>query len=512
MPLTQESIRWAIDFVARHGEGDIFPKVLEIKAIQDFCDKFVELLANSQLASIDPGAHRRFIVPKDETSYRHATQLDPQDSIILSAIIYEYGQRIEDRRLPATQVFSYRFHPSDQEGLYATHGAWNEFWTVARAKGRESTIVLCCDIADFYNQIYHHTVENQLIASGFPNQAIKWIIRMLESTTAGVSRGIPIGPHGIHLIAEGSLIPIDNSLLSYGIDFLRYADDIVVFCNDTGEAKDALATIVQVLDKQQRLTLQQSKTSFMEPNAFVLKCDAMIADRSISGMAKNVLKMIRKYSGGDPYRTVSYQEIALEDWDALTEEDLRAIVLDYTDRDPVDYMSLSWFYRRLSQIGHPGAIDVSLDEAAQLGPILATICSYLASVTTIEPERWDQIGRKLLELLDSDDVKRHEFFRLSILSLFSKNAYIDHFSDLAVRFQHSDSSVRREILLAAKIHRAIDWVREQKEAFQAMDPWQRNAFLFCISDFPRDEKRYFIRRYSFNRPFENTLAKWAKAQ
>ena len=69
-------------------------------------------------------------------------------------------------------------------------------------------------------------------ASGLPNQTIKRIVKLLESTTAGVSRGVPVGPHGIHLIAESTLIPIDNNLVQVGIDFIRYADDMIVFAED----------------------------------------------------------------------------------------------------------------------------------------------------------------------------------------------------------------------------------------------------------------------------------------
>lgn len=76
-----------------------------------------------------------------------------------------------------------------------------------------------------------------MIESGLPNQAIKWIISLLESTTAGVSRGVPIGPHAIHLIAESSMIPIDNSLCSIGLNFMRFADDILIFCDSHDSAK-----------------------------------------------------------------------------------------------------------------------------------------------------------------------------------------------------------------------------------------------------------------------------------
>jgi retron-type reverse transcriptase len=190
MTLNAVSLDWASDFVAQHSDGDLFPKVLEVSAIHALKADFIALIAGKDLSSFPPGPHRRFIVPKDDISYRQATQLDPQDSIILSAIVHQFGAGIESRRLPRSQVFSYRFSPSAKHGLYSAITAWNDFWTAAYKKCTEKSVVLYCDISDFYNQIYHHVVENQLIDSGFPNQAIKWVINLLGSTTAGVSRGV----------------------------------------------------------------------------------------------------------------------------------------------------------------------------------------------------------------------------------------------------------------------------------------------------------------------------------
>jgi retron-type reverse transcriptase len=511
MTLNATSLDWAIDFVINHSDGDLFPKVLEIEAIQAFRSDFVKLIEGKDLSGFAVGAHRRFIVPKDDISYRQATQLHPQDSILLSAVIHQYGQGIERRRLPADRVFSYRFAPSSQHGLYGNRTTWNDFWTAAHARSFTCSTVLYCDIADFYNQIYHHTVENQLIASGFPNQTRRWVIKLLESTTAGVSRGVPIGPHGAHLIAEATLIPIDNSMMSIGLTFLRYADDILVFCDSEKAARQALANIASILDKQQRLTLQRHKTRFFKPDQFQRLCNQMIEDRPISQDEDKLLKLIRQYSSDNPYKTVSYDEISPEDWKKITNEIIRGIIREYIDKPEVDYIRLRWFYRRLSQIGHPSAIDVSLEELEKLGPCFANICLYLASVQAIDADRWKEIGSRLLSLLESDEVRSNEFFRLSILSLFSRNAYINHFSVLASRFQASDPYARREIFLAAKKNNAVDWLREHKESFESMDPWQRMAFIFCCSDLPADEKKYFVNRWTFDRPFDSVLAKWAKS-
>lgn len=151
-----------------------------------------------------------------------------------------------------------------------------------------------------------------------------------------------------------------------------------------------------------------------------------------------------------------------------------------------------------------------LRRLVNLGPCFANICAYLASVQAVEKERWIQIGERLLDLLESDEVKGNEYFRLSNLSFFTKNEYINHFSTLARRYTSSEPFVRREILLAAKQNFASDWLREYKESYLMMDPWQQIAYIYGSSGFPKDEKKYFLNRFNFSRPFEQVLAKWAK--
>ncbi|MHB8814290.1 MAG: RNA-directed DNA polymerase [Steroidobacteraceae bacterium] len=510
MTLKKSSIEWAIDFVSEHSDGDLFPKLPEMTAIVSRKSEFSNACAGQPLATLLPGVCRRFIVPKDEVSYRQATQLDPQDSIVLSATVFEFGAGIEQRRLPNDQVFSYRFNPSHPEGLYGGHSAWNDFWTKAASKASSSGSVLHCDIADFYNQIYHHAVENQLGKSGLPNEAIKWIIKLLESTTAGVSRGVPVGPHAIHLIAEATLVPIDNSLVQAGIDFIRYADDIIVFCDDTRTAQRTLARIAAILDRQQRLMLQRHKTKIYRPEEFCPLCALMIQDRPINKEEADLLKIVRKYSGGNPYRTITYNQIEPADWNLISKNVVSKVIREYLSQSAVDYIRLRWFYRRLSQIGHPGALEVTLQNIHLLGPCFANICFYLASIQTLEGSGWPEIGSQLLKLLESEDVRDSEYFRLSMLSLFGRNAQLNHFARIRQMYQMGDPFVRREVILAAAASGAYDWVRELKESFGYMDPWQKYAFVYAASGLPADEKQYFLARQSFVRPFDVELAKWSR--
>lgn len=145
------------------------------------------------------------------------------------------------------------------------------------------------------------------------------------------------------------------------------------------------------------------------------------------------------------------------------------------------------------------------------GHCLANICTYISSIQSITPEQWVGVGEKLIRLLAVEEIENNEFFRLSILSLFTRNKHMNHFSVLASRFQASDPYARREILLAARVNEAFDWLREHKELYGQMDPWQQMAFIYCTSGFPKDERKYFLSRWSYEGPCDETLAKWSKS-
>ncbi|MEG1631477.1 MAG: RNA-directed DNA polymerase [Anaerovoracaceae bacterium] len=510
--IEKDSILWAIKYIQKHSDGDLFPRVLEMDALKEKSDVLANKLSTIDLTQLLAGAHRRFIVPKDELSYRQATQLDLQDSILLSAIIYQYGGKIENRRMPPNIVFSYRFAPDLEHGLYADQDMWNKFWRTAYQKSLPSKTVLYCDIADFYNQLYHHTIENQLIASEFPNQEVKWIIRLLESTTAGVSRGVPVGPHPVHLLAEASMIPIDNSFFTQGIDFIRYVDDIIVFCDNEQDAKLKLSQIALILDRQQRLILQRHKTAIYNTDEFKSVCTDMIEDRPINEKEGDILKLINKYSSGDPYRIVFYGDISDEDWSSITNTVVTNIIEEYLKQPIIEFNRLRWFYRRLTQIGHPGGVDVTLANINKLTPCFASVCMYLGSIQKINPHKWVQIGSQLLELLEMDLVKSNEYFRLLLISLFTKNQYINHFAILVQKYSQSDAFVKREIILAAKQNSAFDWLREQKENYMNMGPWQQMSYVFSISGLPIEERKYLLSRFSYPNSVMEILAKWAKEQ
>ncbi|MCA9026715.1 MAG: RNA-directed DNA polymerase [Planctomycetaceae bacterium] len=513
MKLDPAAIEWAIKSLDKHGDTDLFPKPVELKALAADLATSVKEVGNLDISQHQPGAPRRFIVPKDDLSYRAATQLDPLDSVILTAMMKQFGAGIEARRISAADkmVFSYRFGPTADFEMYKSRGAWNDFWQHCLKLCQQHKYVLYVDIADFYNQIYHHTIENQLIESGLPNQASKWILRVLENVSAKVSRGVPVGPFPAHLLAEATLIPVDNSLTSRGITFARFVDDIVIFTNDEMTARTCHYQVAEILDKQQRLHLQKGKTQIVPAAEYAAHCGKMIEDRPINELEKQLLAIIQKYAKGDPYKTISITAVSKEDYKSISPEAVEKILGDYLASALPDYVRLRWFLRRLAQVGHPAGIEFCIKNFDRLVPAVSDVCHYFASVGAGGAKiDWLRIGDGLISLLDNALIQSNNYFQISILSLFSRERQLDHTARLLERFHSSSHYLRRKIILAAEAAGMADWLRELKEEVKSMDPWTRRAYLYSAHLLPSEERKFFLKFVESDSLLDKVIVGWAK--
>jgi len=512
MKLDKEFLSWAVKHLINLSDTDLFSRPLEIDAISELGDEALKILEDIDLSNYDPGPSRRFIVPKDDLSYRIATQLDPLDSILLAAIIYQYGKNIEDRRRPMDEksVFSYRFNPDDHGNFYKQDYSWNMFWKQCHENSKDYPYAVILDVSDFYNQIYHHTIENQLGESGFPNQIIKWIMRLIESTTAKVSRGIPVGPHSTHIIAEASFIPIDNSISARGYKFCRYVDDIIIFASSKNEARTIILELANILDKQQRLTLQKQKTKILISREFREYCKKMIEDRPINDLEKSLLNIIRKYSHGNPYAIVYLSKISEADLMQFNKQAIEKIFDDYLKEKEPDFIRLRWFIRRLSQVGHPSAVDYCIKHLDLMIPALSDICHYFVSVSNQQKINWVSIGEELLKLIEHEIIQSNEYFQMSIYSLFNRRTELNHIDKLIKKYNILSPGLRREIILSCYKSGYADWIRELKEQYYTMDSWSKRSFLISTRILPSEERRFFLKSISQKDILDELLIKWAK--
>jgi len=511
--LAPSSIDWALEHVVLEGDGDLFPKPFEIDVLKS---EWATL--KPKLETIDIENHQwspavSALVPKDEVSFRRACQLEPVDSLLYAALIYEIGAKIESRRRPTSEnrVFSYRFAPSVTGTLYGVGNAWRDFWTTSRVRAIPSKHVAVIDISDFYNQIYHHTLENQLDESGVDSSLKCALMSLVKGVSINVSRGIPIGPHASHILAEMSLIPLDDLLVVQGYEFCRYVDDIHIFCDSHKSAQVAIFSIVDFLDKSQKLSTNKQKSAIFTQAKFDDRAANMLVDSPINAEEEKILKIIQNHAG--PYTQITLAALTPGDLKTLQDTDIAAILGAYLSAEEPNYIRLRWLLRRLSQTGIPSAVEFVVEHFESLLPAVGDAAAYLNSSKAEYAGDWSAQGSTLLALLDNDIVKASEYLQTVVLSLFSRISPMNHISKLVQGFPNYNSAGKRQILLAAKENPTCSsWLTTLKGSLGNMDPWQRRALLYASTQIPKDERKHWLNSLKGTlSPLETAIAKIAKA-
>jgi Reverse transcriptase (RNA-dependent DNA polymerase) len=93
------------------------------------------------------------------------------------------------------------------------------------------------DVKAHYPSTQDEAIERVLCVAGNPSASIDQVmffLRLLRDTP-GVPAGLPIGPEASALLGTLVLRPLDLLLRRRGLPFVRYVDDIFIFCGSEGE-------------------------------------------------------------------------------------------------------------------------------------------------------------------------------------------------------------------------------------------------------------------------------------
>ena len=344
------SLDWSLAHHAQFGDTDLFPRLFEFDVIADHWKKVRTHLRKLDLQSHAWSPPRRVLVPKDPLIFRSGSQFDPIDSLLFAALIRECGELIERRRISVahSKVFSSRFNPDESGQLYSTGDHWGEFWKKSLHESSRPTCthVVICDIADFYQQIGHAGIQTQLELANVPVWCSAAIAALLRVSAGDVGRGLPVGPHASHLLAELSLIPLDNMLTDSYPNFCRFVDDIHVFCKSEAEAELALYDLANVLDGTLHLWTSGRKTRLIEADEF--REMAKANDRGdLSDEEERILRIVQQATGS-PYTFASFDKLDEDDKKAFDRSIISDVLGDYLEAPEPDYAKLRWFLRRLA--------------------------------------------------------------------------------------------------------------------------------------------------------------------
>lgn len=239
--LAEYQYQWAIRHLSRFGDTDILPVPVEYSVVAKDCGPVSADLANRNLLEHYFRVPRRLAVPKGGIGFRIASQLHPEDTIFITALSYHVSQFVENARPPKSEHIScsFRLDLGDNGQFFEEGFGYRNFnkKTEHYISHSDVNIVLSVDIADFYSNLSHHRIANNLEAVGVSLDAVQTIESMLNQLASNHhSRGIPIGSSGAIVISEAAVLDIDEFLLKRGVKFCRYVDDFRFFFSERREA------------------------------------------------------------------------------------------------------------------------------------------------------------------------------------------------------------------------------------------------------------------------------------
>lgn len=273
--LTDDSLEFAKDHITRFYDTDFYPKPYEFDAIW-FCwnDIKKELLSkNIEKMSLLPP--RAFPWKKPRNGYRIVHQLEPIDTIIYTALAFQVSAKIEAARVPEEfgVACAYRINLADGSFFSAGSG-YDQFRDFSKDIASRKEFVLLTDIADFYNQIYLHRLNN---AIEHASPKLKSIADDIESFLTRLndkaSQGIPVGPAASIVMAEATLTDVDQYIIDLKVEHTRYVDDFRIFSNDKSELETVLQNLTLYLYKNHRLSLSTEKTMILSSKEFIEKLE-----------------------------------------------------------------------------------------------------------------------------------------------------------------------------------------------------------------------------------------------
>lgn len=160
-------------------------------------------------------------------------------------------------------------------------------------------VVIDLDIRKFFDTVDHKCLF-QLLGRSVTDETLLTLIRnyvearikygkgKIGVKKIGISQGAAISP----LLANIYLNELDQYLERKNIDFVRYADDMAVFCHTRDEAQDILDGIKEFIQQKLKLSLNEEKTQICRPcemnflgYAFVMRPDKTYA-LGVSSKAK----------------------------------------------------------------------------------------------------------------------------------------------------------------------------------------------------------------------------------
>jgi hypothetical protein len=481
-----DEILWACRNVERMRDTDVLPRPHEFGLLSTTPVPILAALGSIDLATHVARTPRTFVAPKMSGGFRRVTQLDPTDTLLYGALVHSVAPAIEASRATVDQVFSFRAADRNDGYLWRDDVGWAEFVQrgQALAADAEHPVVLVADIADFYSQIDLSTVTEALEDAGVPSGAGESIGHLIRAFAGRRGRGLPTGPHPSALLAEVVLGRLDRHLERTGRPFVRFVDDIRIFCRHERDAFAAWHHLAAFLAERLGLSLNDSKTRVQTAAEFSAAEDAALyADPQELPIQNDVAE----HGSSSPDSN---------DW----QDELHLIYLQEFRRALRPREGSLRSVRRLLRRAPSTSLDPLLldpDVLVQLVPVLRELAFYLLKPGPNSGSA--DLGSRLLWLADQSKWADIPFVRLWIAEVLATRfaSSCGPALEAFLRRAQPDIGLSAAAMLAS-VRGDREWVRAHEQRWESLSPWDRRAVFSAAKILSPSERERWAQRAEEN--------------
>lgn len=502
--LKRSSYEQAIAHISKFGDTDIFPHSIEINFLRERSDDIIRELCNLDVNNFDPAQAVETLASKSRYGFRIAHYPNILETLFYTAATIEIGPDLENLKSDGGWgPFAYRFSSSTPGSLFQTDRTFRHWiaWQKEVVSTGKYNQVICTDIADFYQRIYLHRVEN-CIASATENEDAKSLIeRTIKSFRSRQSYGIPVGGSASRIIAEAVIADSDAALLGEGYEFTRFVDDYRIFVKENQNPYEILSFLAEQLFLSEGLTLNGQKTRVIEAAEYEKFLDEELPDPN--GTAEAAVY--------DALSSIVYFD---ESPDPELIEQLKAVNLlgmleSEMSQTDWDFGKIKALFRALRVTRSNDAAEYITQRIGELNPLAKEVALYfseLKSTNIILPPNLKEnilrnlLGNKHVPAITSWYLEMHN---RGVISLTNREL---------TSLDTTNPIIMRQIALGIGRNKEVNYFRRKKTSFDNLQQPVKYAFILAASCLPKDEYRTWVGaiRPRMNRPLDSLYCKWAQ--
>lgn len=507
--LSERSIRRAIDHLEKFGDTDVFPHLVEIVFVHEMKDAVVEEIARLDLDNFSPAQAVETIAPKSRYGFRIVHQPLLLEALLYTAATIEIADDLEKlkRPLDSSGPFGYRFSPDGDGSLFLKDRTYRDWlsWQASVVEEAEISHVIATDIADFYQRIYLHRIENCLETATANKGVKRFIERLIKQIRSRQSHGIPVGGTASRLIAEAVLSDSDNALADEEYTSTRFVDDFRIFVKPGQNPYTILAFLADQLAASEGLSLNAQKTKLFSIADFELHLAEQMGD-AFDDAEKQAIQDLSNalYFDEDP---------AEEDLTRLRALNLLAMLTSELDQEIWDFGRIKAIFRALRLAPDENSMEVISKYFDEFLPFVKDLVLYLEALADDTDADVSVLKAQVLAQMKTGAAAKVPVMRVWLLELFVRDV-LDISNAELNSLGLNESIENRQVYLIKGLNQDVNYFRRQKTRFEERNNYEKCAFILGATCLPKDEFETWIGaiRPNMTRPLERLYCDWAKTK